>query len=597
MNQPNPDPSDPALDSALLSQLSKSRCQNTKRAVARNPNAPMEVLRGLWLKYPECLLENPVLTLWEVTSPGEIPDLIGSPVLLELFNCLRGRNEALPEMLFNPRRLGLLASESLDQWNESVFQIFPIDSDPDIRKTFIQAVQPYPRCECFFDKAPDEIWRALANDPCQEVVLKFAELLAKYELRDEPMRPIFIESTLALAGRKNPKIQQTLARGAYLPPETVDLLIETGDARTRALLTGARLASLAAQLKLAGDPAKAVRLAMAKSATRPEVLRAFRMDDDSTVLKAVLANKKTPNDARCRIVREAAPEVQEVLCDAVNYLAIPFYFECKPHLTAKTRAGICQREGLNTDILLDLVHDAEESVRMAVALELESKARTHFPVLIQRILNDFLRDPSEKVRLAIIPLTVLTQEHAHKLLCDASENVRAGMAAHLLKKLGDFRREKILASYEELYLEFASQLTAMAEDPSHKVRLTLAAATETPPNAFWSLYEDREHVGVVNAVHASLLPLGYYIDEGVKITHRKRPSRDLVKSLAQSENPFLRHIAAKSPHTTIRDLRRLSSDSNSYVAEAAAHRLEVREYYHGGLTPAQLDPGPELAVA
>jgi hypothetical protein len=458
-------------------------------------------------------------------------------------------------------------------------------------------VQPYPRCECFFDKSPDEIWRALANDSCQEVVLKFAELLAKYELRDEPMRPIFIESTLALAGRKNPKIQQTLARGAYLPPETVDLLIEIGDARTRGLLTGARLASLAAQLKLTGDSAKGVRLAMANAATRPEVLSAFRMDDDPAVLKAVLANKKTPNDARCRIVREAAPEVQEVLCDAVNYLAIPFYFECKPHLTAKTRAGICQREGLNTDILLDLVHDAEESVRMAVALELEAKARTHFPVLIDKILNDFLRDPSEKVRLAIIPLTVLTHEHAHKLLCDASENARAAMAAHLLKKLGDFRREKILASYEELYLEFASQLTAMAEDPSHKVRLTLAAATETPPNAFWSLYEDREHVGVVNAVHASLLPLGYYIDEGVKITHRKRPSRDLVKSLAQSENPFLRHIAAKSPHTTIRDLRRLSSDSNPYVAEAAAHRLEVREYYHAAPTPAQLDPGPELAVA
>ena len=597
MNESNPDPSDPTLDSAILSHLAKSRCRDKRRAVSLNPNAPLEVLRALWLEYPECLLENPVLTLWEVTLPSDIPDLIGQPVLLELFNSLRGRNESLPEMLFNPRRLGLLASAALDEWNASVFKNFPIDSDPDIRKTFIQAVQPHPRCEFFFDKAPHENWRALANDPCKEVVVKFAELVAKYELGEKPMRPILIESTLSLARRKNPKIQQTLARGAYLLPETVDLLIETGDARTRALLTGARLASLAAQLKLAGDSAKAVRLAMANAATQAGVLRAFRMDDDPAVLKAVLANKKTPNDARCRIVREAAPEAQEVLCDAVNYLAIPFYFECKPHLTAKTRAGICQREGLNTDILLDLVHDAEESVRMAVALELEAKARTHFPVLIDKILNDFLRDPSEKVRLAIIPLTVLTHEHAHKLLCDASENVRAGMAAHLLKKLGDFRREKILANYEELYLEFASQLTAMADDPSHKVRLTLAAATETPPNAFWSLYEDRDHVGVVNAVHASLLPLGYYIDEGVKITHRKRPSRDLVKSLAQSENPFLRHIAAKSPHTTIRDLRRLSSDLNPYVAEAAAHRLEVREYYHAGPTPAQLDPGPELAVA
>jgi hypothetical protein len=79
--------------------------------------------------------------------------------------------------------------------------------------------------------------------------------------------------------------------------------------------------------------------------------------------------------------------------------------------------------------------------------------------------------------------------------------------------------------------------------------------------------------------------------------NRKKPTRDLVKSLAQSENPFLRHIAAKSPYTTLRDLRRLAADQNPYVAEAAAHRLEIREYYHGGLTPVELDPGPELAVA
>jgi hypothetical protein len=91
--------------------------------------------------------------------------------------------------------------------------------------------------------------------------------------------------------------------------------------------------------------------------------------------------------------------------------------------------------------------------------------------------------------------------------------------------------------------------------------------------------------------------LGYYLDEGVKILNRKKPARGLVKTWAEAENPFLRHIAAKSPHTTIRDLRRLSSDSNPYVAEAAAHRLEVREYYHAAPTPAQLDPGPELAVA
>jgi len=598
MNQPNPDPSDPALDSAILSQLAKSRCRDTKRAVARNPNTPMEVLRGLWLKYPECLLKNPVLTLWEVTSPGDIPDLVGQPVLLELFNSLRSRNEPLPEMFFDARRLGLLVSAALDEYLTSVFKVFPSDPDVAMRTIFIKAVQPHPRCEFFFEQAPDEVWRSLANDPCEEVALKFAELLARHDPGEEPMRTVFMESTLTMAGRKNVKIHHKLARGPYLPSETVDLLLERGDARTRALLTGAQLASLAAQRKLANDSVKAVRLAMAKSATRPEVLSAFRMDNDLAVLKAVLANKKTPNDVRCRIVREGPAEVQEVLCDAANYLALPFYKACKPHLTTQTRAGLCQREGLQADILLDLARDAEESVRLAVARDLESKARTHYSGLIDGILDGLLRDPSEQVRLAIIKLTVLTPEHAHKLLCDPSENVRAATAAHLLEKLAHFRRDKMFNDYEAFYLEFAAQLTAMAEDPSQKVRLALAAAPETPPNAFWTLYEESDAAGVVHAVQTSLLPLGYYIDENQRIANRKKPARALIKTLAQSANPFLRHIAAKSPYASFRDLQQLASDQHSSVAEAATHRLEVREFYNLRRRNRSVrQTGPELAVA
>lgn len=585
------------LDSALLSHLAQSGCENTKQAVAKNPNTPLEVLRELWQQYPECLLENPVLTLWEIASPDEIPHLIGQPVLLELFNYRRSRNETLPEMVFNPRRLGLLASEALDECNPSVFKIFPIDPDPEIRKTFIQAVQPFPRCVFFFENAPDDIWRALAADTCEEVVLKFAELLSKCEEENEPMRPIFKECTLALAALRNAKIQQTLARCASMPSETVDFLIETGDARTRGFLAGARMASLAARLKLASDSAKAVRLAMAKAATQDEVLRSFRMDDDAAVLKAVLANKKTANDVRCRIVREAAPEVQEALCDAANYLAMPFYFECKPHLTAKTRAGICQRGGLHGEILLDLARDAEESVRLAVAAELPAKSRTHPELLIHSILSIFLRDPSEAVRLGIIKNSELSEEQIHTLLCDASENVRAGMAAHLLKKLNDFKHNKNLTNYEELYLEFAPQLTGMALDPSRKVRLALAGAPETPPSALWSLYEDGDRIVANSAAHCSSLPFGFYLDEGIKVTQRKKPSRDLVKNLAQSENPFLRHIAAKSPHATIRDLRRLASDINPYVAEAATVRLAVREYRPGFVNPFAMGPLHELAMA
>jgi len=40
--------------------------------VSLNPNTPLDVLRALWLEYPECLLKNPVLTL----EKGSVPRII-----------------------------------------------------------------------------------------------------------------------------------------------------------------------------------------------------------------------------------------------------------------------------------------------------------------------------------------------------------------------------------------------------------------------------------------------------------------------------------------------------------------------------------------
>jgi hypothetical protein len=212
------DPSDPALDAECLSRLAKSRCRATKRAVAMNPNTPLEVLRRLWMREPDCLLENPILTLWEVSSPDDIHDLIGLPVFLELFNAIRGRGETLPEWIFNRRRLGLMASEALDTSNKSVFKILPLDTDSALRMVFINAVQPNPRCRFFFDHAPEEVWKSLARDSCEEVAIKFAKLLAKYKpAAGEMIRPAFVEASLALAGRKNPRILQKLARSLSLP--------------------------------------------------------------------------------------------------------------------------------------------------------------------------------------------------------------------------------------------------------------------------------------------------------------------------------------------------------------------------------------------
>jgi hypothetical protein len=598
MTQITPDPTDPALPSALLTQLSKSQCQETCRAVAKNPNTPLEDLHHLWLSYPECVLENPILVMWEFTSPKEVPELISPSVLLALFNSLRAKEEPLPENIFNERGLGCMVSEELTKNNAAVFQQFPIDPDVEIRKAFIQAVQPHPRSAFFFDTAPDHVWLALANDPCEEVAVKFSELLGKFESEKEPLRSVFTEATLTLARRKNSKIHLQLSRCRLLPSETIDVLLEIGDVRTRSQLAATKFASTESRIKLARDGNKAVRLAMAKAATQDVVLRAFPMNDDAAVLKAVLTNRATPNDLRCQIVREASAAVQEILCDEVAFLAPPFYFECKSHLTAETRGGICKRQGLHRDILLDLTQDQDDSVRVAVAKNLEAKYRSHPSRLIEEVLTRFASDSSEEVRMTILSHIALSHDQARTLLADPLPSLRASMADHLLKKLKSLREKKTLNKYQDLYLAFAPSLIDMARDPDESVRLVLAQGEETPPNALKLLCEDASENVNRSAYYGTVLPLGFFIDAGIPLATIKRPTRIFVKTLAQSDNPFLRHLAAKSPHACQTDLERLANDLDRTVANAATHKLAMRAFYKAHrVARDDANTGPQLAIA
>lgn len=598
MTQITPDPTDPALPSKILTQLSKSPCEETCRAVAKNPNTPLEDLHHLWLRYPECVLENPILVMWEFTSPKEVPELISTSVLLALFNSLRAKKEPLPENLFNERGLGCMVSEELSENNAVVFQQFPIDPDVEIRKAFIQAVQPHPRSAFFFETAPDHVWLALANDPCEEVAVKFSELLGKFESEKDPFRSVFTEATLTLARRKNSQIQLQLSRCRLLPSETIDVLLEIGDVRTRSQLAATKFASIESRLKLARDGNKAVRVAMAKAATQDVVLRAFPMNDDAAVLKAVLTNRATPNDLRCQIVREASAAVQEILCDEVAFLAPPFYFECKSHLTAETRGGICKRQGLHRDILLDLTQDQDDSVRLAVAKNLEAKFRSHPSRLIETVLTRFVSDSSEAVRMTVLSHSALSHDHARTLLADPLPSVRASMADHLLKKLKSLRQKKTLNEYQDLYLAFAPSLIDMARDPDESVRLVLAQGEETPPNALKLLCEDASENVNRSAYYGTVLPLGFFIDLGIPLATIKRPTRNFVKTLAQSDNPFLRHLAAKSPHACQTDLERLATDLDRTVANAATHKLAMRAFYKAHRVPRDdANTGPQLAVA
>lgn len=57
--------SDPCTDPDTLRELSELSNKKLHRALALNPNTPEQVLRNLWTRHPDLILENPILALWE----------------------------------------------------------------------------------------------------------------------------------------------------------------------------------------------------------------------------------------------------------------------------------------------------------------------------------------------------------------------------------------------------------------------------------------------------------------------------------------------------------------------------------------------------
>jgi hypothetical protein len=100
------------------------------------------------------------------------------------------------------------------------------------------------------------------------------------------------------------------------------------------------------------------------------------------------------------------------------------------------------------------------------------------------------------------------------------------------------------------------------------------------------------------AIPADSLPWGYFIDQEKMIPHQSKPSRNLVKALAESENPFLHLVAVKSPHVSQRNLERFASHSHPFVADTAFHRLHLRAFFNRRQGhPAPCDNNSAIAVA
>ncbi len=602
---------DPATPVEDLLSLSIIKDHDVLRELARNPNVPEELLHELWRRFPECILENPLLTLWEFTNAGSAAKKLDDRTMLALYNHLRDTGAELPENLFTPKTLAYLARSGMHHFDEAVFKHFPHEKDPAVRVRMVEHPRNGMLQDIYQHHAPDEIWELFATDPHPEVRLHFSILLRSVSEKKPPERlEIYSAAARHLAKDGRTEVDMHLAHCKWIPADLVERLFNSPDARIREALSGCEFAPPQVVARLAKDSSTAVRIAVARRSRSPEihailrrdrspevrrelaqnaslsreVLDLFSLGDKPSVVEAVFLHPKADNGLRTKILREASPEVHRVLASMGKSLTLSFYKTVKHVVSTQALAAVAGSPGLRREIVEDLARHPDAEVRLAVAQRISNRHNNSPHEKNIALVNAFGCDPDPRIRERVCTDWRLNKGATAVFFSDPDPGVRKKTLCSVLGSLVGCRDTRRLHAYRDIYNAKAALIAKLARDPDELVRQEIATCAEAPPRALGILLDDPEPY-IRNAVlRHTRWPYGVMIDfvkrfgtriDGVSVYHGDTtPGVPALRVLARSRNPFVRFLVARCGRTPRRTLRELAEDRHASVRETAVRQLQ-----------------------
>lgn len=601
--------SDPSTPAEVLEVLAVSKNQRVRLAAGRNPNTPEDSLRGIWIDHPECVLENPVLALWEFTGGGTFPERLGLNTLLILYNHLRASARPLPAQVFRMDILRKLVSYGVSDREASIFQFMPFEENSDLRALMLDNAQ-YRGMFPFWDEhAPDAVWERLATDNDPRVRLSLAALLRSCPEHCRPRRAGCASAARLLLGDSRPEVCAHLVRFRYLPADVATVFARSPEVETREAVAGCFLADAKTLEKLAGDPEEGVRLAVATHCQLPEIHKVLLRDPSAKVRRRLAENRSVsletlecfdPRDAvevvqavftarhadsrlRERLLIAGDHAVQKIVPKLGSDYTPAFHGRVKALLLPETLVSLAEAPRMPSPVVEDLAFNPDPLVRLAVAGRLCNSHNTGSTPRNLDLLRRFASDPDFRVRLCVCTDRRLDRGSALALFRDPDSRVRKKCVRSVLGGLESCIRYRNHGYYRALYQENSALLITMAGDPDASVRLAIAHSSEAPPAALGVLFDDP--VGEIRAVVRNKRRWPYGILLGLEKCHRNRlrgrplahgittPGAGGLHILARSRNPFSRMLAARCLRTAKADLKILAGDPHPAIREIARARL------------------------
>lgn len=598
---------DPCTPAERLVSLADAPQEEIHRALARNPNTPVDLLQHFWETHPDCILENPILTLWEFTKSESALEFFGVRALLLLYNHLRRKGEPLPSAIFNHAIIKDMVSEAVSSHNPDVFEFVPTEKAASLRRLLIENPSRLRLFRFFENDAPDAVWMGFATDSDPEIRLGFANLLRSAPFDTRPQRSIVAEATRLLMQDGRPEVLQHLANCRFLPGELVEELSHSKDVETRVALARCFFAPDSALERLARDTEEAVRISLARHCEEESTQRLLLRDTSTTVRKRLVESPhlcasliaefdlrddpevvktlflRADDNLRARILREAQPEVQNAVLDLEKSLKPGFYRANKAAILPDILARLGRAKGIHPDIIDDLARDGRPEIRLGVAQRLTGHKHWRPTSRNIALVNNFAKDSSSRIRHEICTDWRLNADSTEALFEDSDPVLRKKTLCAVLDFLIAEREGRRFESYANCYQEKAALMVKLARDPDHAVRFAIASCKEAPPAAMEIVLEDAEAFIRNAAMAHERWPYGVMLDlVETKKSHmdcktlfhgETTPSTSALRLLASSKNPFIRKLVAHCKRTPVTELRKLASDPHPAVRETALSRL------------------------
>ncbi len=313
----------------------------------------------------------------------------------------------------------------------------------------------------------------------------------------------------------------------------------------------------------------------------------FLLTEDPAVLSALLGNYETSDAMIERIIENCPQEVQLGLLKRQKKLTREFYLQYGNKLHPKLLAHIARLGGIGGKILNELAVHPDPIVRRGVAKRLGSGGFFHVSTTNNYLVDLLVQDSDDEVREEMYDDRRLDKNQRLALFRDKSPIVREKILRLVMGWLLAYRNRDYVWTYSDLYGFYQQAIVELASDPCKDVRLELATSREAPPTALGILFDDPDEEIREAARRHKRFPYGTILDlEKAKPRLKGRfirvtagltiPSRDAVKVLSKSRNPFLRYQVALYYKSGLNILRKLATDSHPLVRETAQARLQKR---------------------